>query len=117
MRAEWEPDELIGSWPLVEGDWKPIKNKSGATRLQAVLRDPDWAAKLTDEDRRALSPLFWAHVNPYGRFRLDMDSRLDLGIAVQGVFSRMWPQPSSSATRPRRTVMSRFGVPWLLRGW
>jgi hypothetical protein len=33
---------------------------------------------MTDEDRRALSPLFWAHVNPYGRFVLDMDSRLDL---------------------------------------
>jgi len=46
--------------------------------LQAVLRDPKWAAKLADEDRRALSPLFWSHVNPYGRFRLDMDTRLDL---------------------------------------
>ncbi|MGR6918789.1 Tn3 family transposase [[Actinomadura] parvosata] len=45
--------------------------------LQAVLRDPQWAGKLTEEDRRALSPLFWAHVNPYGRFRLDMDTRLD----------------------------------------
>lgn len=32
----------------------------------------------TVEDRRALSPLFWTHVNPYGRFVLDMDSRLDL---------------------------------------
>ncbi|MGJ6968903.1 Tn3 family transposase [Streptosporangium sp. G11] len=50
--------------------------------LQAVLRDSVWAAEITDEDRRALSPLFWAHVNPYGRFRLDMDSRLDLGVSV-----------------------------------
>ncbi|MFJ2406679.1 Tn3 family transposase [Streptomyces xanthochromogenes] len=49
--------------------------------LQAVLRDPAWEAKLTDEDRRALSPLFWAHINPYGRFRLDMDTRLDLAVA------------------------------------
>lgn len=24
-------------------------------------------------------PLFWTHVNPYGRFRLDMNTRLDLG--------------------------------------
>ncbi|MBG6093204.1 hypothetical protein IW256_007317 [Actinomadura viridis] len=46
--------------------------------LQAVLRDPAWARRLTPQDRRALSPLFWAHVNPYGRFHLDMDSRLDL---------------------------------------
>ena len=49
--------------------------------LQAVLRDPRWASKLTGEDRRGLSPLFWAHVNPYGRFRLDMDTRLDLTAA------------------------------------
>ena len=33
--------------------------------LQAVLRDPAWAGKLTEEDRRGLSPLFWSHVNPY----------------------------------------------------
>ena len=49
--------------------------------LQAVLRDPAWAGKLTEEDRRGLSPLFWSHVNPYGRFRLDMDTRLDLTAA------------------------------------
>jgi hypothetical protein len=49
--------------------------------LQAVLRDPAWAGRLTEEDRRGLSPLFWSHVNPYGRFRLDMDTRLDLTAA------------------------------------
>ncbi|GAA0699916.1 hypothetical protein GCM10010193_63270 [Kitasatospora atroaurantiaca] len=47
--------------------------------MQQVLAEPKWAAKLTDADRRALSPLFWTHVNPYGRFELDMNSRLDLG--------------------------------------
>ena len=46
-----------------------------------VLRDPQWAAKLAGEDRRALSPLFWSHVNPYGRFRLDMETRRDLTAA------------------------------------
>lgn len=40
MRAEWEPDELIGSWTLVEGDWKLIRNKSGATRLGFVILSP-----------------------------------------------------------------------------
>jgi hypothetical protein len=49
--------------------------------LQAVRRDPAWAGKLTEEDRRGLSPLFCSHVNPYGRFRLDMDTRLDLTAA------------------------------------
>ncbi|MEV8390451.1 MULTISPECIES: Tn3 family transposase [unclassified Streptomyces] len=32
--------------------------------MQEVLADPKWADKLTDADRRALSPLFWTHVNP-----------------------------------------------------
>lgn len=50
--------------------------------LQRVLDDPAWAAKLTDEDRRALNALFWTNVNPYGRFQLDMDTRLDLDLAA-----------------------------------
>ncbi|MFE4337002.1 Tn3 family transposase [Streptomyces sp. NPDC056831] len=33
--------------------------------MQEVLADPKWADRLTDADRRALSPLFWTHVNPY----------------------------------------------------
>lgn len=46
--------------------------------LQDILAEQEWSERMTDEDRRALSPLFWTHVNPYGRFVLDMDSRLDL---------------------------------------
>ncbi|MGW6718038.1 Tn3 family transposase [Streptomyces sp. NPDC054995] len=46
--------------------------------VQEVLADPKWADKLTAADRRALSPLFWTHVNPYGRY---MNSRLDLDLS------------------------------------
>jgi hypothetical protein len=28
--------------------------------------------------RRAMTPLFWCHVNPYGTFQLDMTARLPL---------------------------------------
>jgi TnpA family transposase len=49
--------------------------------LQRVLDDPTWAGKLTVEDRRALNALFWTNVNPYGRFQLDMDTRLNLDLA------------------------------------
>ncbi|MBT2417337.1 Tn3 family transposase [Streptomyces sp. ISL-22] len=41
-----------------------------------------WASKLSDEDRRGLTALFWSNVNPYGTFRLDMDKRLDLRSAI-----------------------------------
>ncbi|MFE7403605.1 Tn3 family transposase [Streptomyces sp. NPDC057557] len=51
--------------------------------MQEVLADPKWADKLTEADRRALAPLFWTHVNPYGRFELDMNSRLDLDLSIR----------------------------------
>lgn len=46
--------------------------------VQLILDEPARQRRLTTEDRRALNPLFWTHVNPYGRFGLDMDKRLDL---------------------------------------
>ena len=46
--------------------------------VQEVLADSKWAQRLTDDDRRALSPLFWTHINPYGTFDLDMNTHLDL---------------------------------------
>ena len=46
--------------------------------IQKVLAEPVWFKKMKTEDLRALTPLIWAHVNPYGTFRLDMDERLEL---------------------------------------
>ena len=37
MRPEWEPDELIACWTLVEADRDLVANKSGATRLGFAL--------------------------------------------------------------------------------
>jgi TnpA family transposase len=46
--------------------------------LQQVLLDPLWEKRLTKNDRRALTPLIYGHVNPYGTFRLDMNQRLKI---------------------------------------
>ena len=46
--------------------------------LQQVLAQPHWQGRLTATDMRALTPLIWEHVNPYGRFDLDMTTRLPL---------------------------------------
>ena len=46
--------------------------------LQDILAEPEWMGRMTAEDFRALSPLVYAHVNPYGTFELDMDARLPL---------------------------------------
>ncbi len=50
---------------------------------------------MTGADRRALTPLFWTHVNLYGKFDLDMDTRIDLGAA-----------PPATGPRPARPVAS-----------
>lgn len=46
--------------------------------VQRVLARPHWKGRLREEDLRALTPLIWEHVNPYGTYRLDLDSRLAL---------------------------------------
>jgi hypothetical protein len=48
--------------------------------LQRVLEDPAWSGRLTDADRRAITPLFSSNINPYGRFELRMDQHLDLDL-------------------------------------
>lgn len=32
--------------------------------LQQVLAEPAWAEKLSEEDRRGLTALFWSNINP-----------------------------------------------------
>jgi TnpA family transposase len=46
--------------------------------LQQVLGEPGWLERMKSEDLRALSPLIYSHVNPYGTFRLNMAERLSL---------------------------------------
>ena len=37
MQREWSAEELIGSWTLVDEDWRLVSNKSGPTRLGFAL--------------------------------------------------------------------------------
>jgi len=50
--------------------------------IQDILREPVWLARLQPEDFRALTPLIYSHINPYGIFELDMDARLPFGQAA-----------------------------------
>ena len=45
---------------------------------QKVLARPRWQQAMTPRDYAALTPLIWSHVNPYGRFDLDMNARIAL---------------------------------------
>jgi TnpA family transposase len=44
--------------------------------IQKVLGLQHWINQLTVEDKRALTPLIYAHINPYGVFKLDMNERI-----------------------------------------
>jgi hypothetical protein len=44
--------------------------------IQQVLTDQAWWERMKPDDLRALTPLIYAHINPYGRFDLDMQKRL-----------------------------------------
>jgi hypothetical protein len=46
--------------------------------VQQVLADPAWRERFTEADWRGLTPLFYRHINPYGRFDLDMSYRIPL---------------------------------------
>lgn len=50
--------------------------------IQQVLSQPKWMELMQPEDLRALTPLIWGHVNPYGTFRLDLDERLPIELAA-----------------------------------
>jgi TnpA family transposase len=44
--------------------------------IEDILHDEFWKIRLTEEDYRALTALFYAHINPYGTFDLDLTKRL-----------------------------------------
>lgn len=71
------------------GDGEPVAGALGSVRVrtrrrhtllvQAVLEMPTFHDRMGDDERRALSPLLLTHPRrPYGRFRLDMNTCLDL---------------------------------------
>ena len=48
--------------------------------IQRVLGDEGWSERMTSRDLGALSPLLTQHINPYGRFELDLEARLELEV-------------------------------------
>lgn len=40
---------------------------------EKVLCEKGWLNKVQPEDFRGLTPLFYGHINPYGRLVLDMN--------------------------------------------
>jgi len=50
--------------------------------IQEILSQNHWHDLMTPEDFRALTPLIYNHVNPYGDFNLDMEERIPIEIST-----------------------------------
>ena len=46
--------------------------------LQQVIKESGWLSKMTVEDKRAISPLLYEHLNPYGLFPLNLNTRMEI---------------------------------------
>ena len=55
MRREWQPEDVIACWTVVDENWRLIANNTGPIRLAFALL-------------------------LYGQFNLQMDRHLDLGL-------------------------------------
>ena len=45
--------------------------------VQSVLGEENWANQLSERDYHGLSPLIYSHINPYGQFEVDLNTRID----------------------------------------
>ena len=50
--------------------------------IQQVLTQGRIYDIMTPEEFRALTPLIYTHINPYGHFDLDMDERIPIEIVI-----------------------------------
>ncbi|MEV0589393.1 Tn3 family transposase [Nonomuraea sp. NPDC050310] len=63
-------------WPFT---WTTAIVYLNTRTVQIVLAEPKWRKSAPTPTRRALSALFWSHLNLYGGFERDMSKQLDLG--------------------------------------
>jgi hypothetical protein len=66
--------------------------------VQDVLATPAWVGKLTDADKRGITPLFWSYVAPDGEIQLDLNRRLQLRTDQQ------WPRRPVTVSVPAATM-------------
>ncbi len=81
--------------------------------LQNILSDRKWFDLMTPEDFRALTPLIYTHVNPYGTFRLNM-SECSSAYAGGRLGRDRLPQIWSTQSRQSLSVYPAYGAVWSL---
>ena len=64
---------------------------------------------MTPCDYAALTPLIWSHVNPYGRFDLDMNARMALACRIWRLMTRVLALPLLRFGPSPRFIPARAG--------
>ncbi|MFJ7593139.1 hypothetical protein ACIQZO_38350 [Streptomyces sp. NPDC097617] len=68
-------------------------------KLERVRR-LELPADLFADVSEKLVDAFWTHVNPYGRFEVDMNSRLDLGLSIRATMPGLRTPQGEAAAAP-----------------
>jgi len=55
--------------------------------IEELLHDEYWISLLGEEDYRALTALFYLHINPYGSFEVDLTKRLIIKLISAGAMA------------------------------
>ncbi len=55
--------------------------------IEELLQDEYWLNRLNEEDYRALTALFYLHINPYGSFEVDLTKRLMIRPILEGAIT------------------------------
>lgn len=50
--------------------------------VQKLFKEEKWFSRFQEEDFRALTPLFYHHINPYGTFTIDLKNRIQIEEAT-----------------------------------
>jgi TnpA family transposase len=72
--------------------------------IQQILSEPAWKDRLTEEDKRALSPLIHTHINQFGLFILNLAERM----AIESTSSLQDEHHGHSHTNTRQKKSRRI---------
>lgn len=98
---------LFRPLPVTAGD--SGRQRPSALRIRALAASPrrrsgPSAPLSANHDLRALSQLYWIHVNPYARFELDMNSHLALAAAAAATVPGPRTPPETGTALSGRTA-------------
>jgi hypothetical protein len=75
--------------------------------IQQVLKEEEWRGRLNAADLRALWPLRWQHINPYGTCALNMKERLPLELVTAYLGATLPDFRSSQCRRSNSPAASK----------